>query len=98
MGNITYVIVENGMFTEETEKLYENTDLVIHESYVFDKKIDDHSSIKNLMEMAKRNNIKCLALTHIQRDLRKKELNIIKNELSKEKIRIIIPTPFEEYP
>jgi len=44
--------------------------------------------------VAERNNIKCLALTHINRNLRK-ELN--KKNISSKKVKVIIPNPFEEY-
>ena len=85
------------MFTKETERLYEKADLVIHEAYLFDKKIPYHSSIKALIQMVKRNNIKCLALTHLQRDMKKKKLEMIKNEVSKKNFEIIIPISLEEY-
>jgi len=87
----------DGMFTKETEKLYENADLVIHEAYLFDKKIPVHSSVKDLIQMAKRNNIKCLALTHLQRDIRNNKLKMIGNEVSKRELKIIIPISLEEY-
>ncbi|MFQ6052012.1 MAG: MBL fold metallo-hydrolase [Candidatus Hydrothermarchaeota archaeon] len=85
----------DGMFNEETEKLYENADLVIHEAYFLRKNenIITHASIDELIRMAERNNVKCLALTHIQRDLRKE----IKEKFSQEMVKIIIPNPFEEY-
>ena len=97
-GKTTFCYSGDGQYTKQTEKLYRNCDLVIHESYLFDKKITGHSSIKDLIEMAKRNNVKCLALTHIKRELRNKELKTIKKEFFKEKIRVIIPNPCETYP
>src|SRR3989338_3482240 len=87
----------DGMFTEETEKLYQNSDLVIHENYTFDEKLLNHACATELIEMAKKNNVKCLALTHIRRDIRKNQMGLIKNRTAKEKIRIIVPEPLDEY-
>lgn len=87
----------DGMFNEETERLYRNVDLLIHESYLFNQYVPGHANITDLISMAQRNHVKCLALTHLQRNLRKEEIAKIKAEISKERFKIIIPVPFEEY-
>ncbi len=76
---------------------YKNLDLLILETYLYDQEKFFHSSIVSAIKFAKENNAKCLALTHINRDLRKKELGKIKEELKKESIKVIIPEPLEEY-
>ncbi len=96
-GKNTVCYSGDGTFNERTEKLYKNSDLVIHEAYSFDKKIAGHGCITDLISMAKKNNIRCLALTHLQRELRKKEIDRIKEKISNEKIKIIIPNPLDEY-
>ena len=83
----------DGDFNKETEELYKNSDLVIHEAYLYDEKREGHACIIDLIKMAEENNIKCLALTHINRDLRK-ELN--KKNISSKKVKIIIPKPFDK--
>lgn len=87
----------DGMFNKNTEQLYKNSDLLIHEAYLYEKKIIGHACIVDLIKMAERNNIKCLALTHLQRDFRKNDLNGIKNKIKSNKVKIIIPEPFDEY-
>ncbi len=87
----------DGQFTKEAEELYKDSDFIIQESYLYDKKIIGHSCIVDSIEMAKRNNVKILALTHLQRDFRKKELLKIKEKIRKEDIEIIIPNLLEEY-
>jgi ribonuclease BN (tRNA processing enzyme) len=87
----------DGMFLEKTEHLYRNADLVIHEAYLFDTKIPNHACITDLLQMAVKNNIKCLALTHLQREFRKKEIATLRQRLSKEKVKIIFPQPLAEY-
>jgi ribonuclease BN (tRNA processing enzyme) len=87
----------DGMFNEETERLYRDSDLVIHEAYSLDQNIPAHASVNDLIDMAHRNHIKCLALTHLQRDLRRRGIAEIRARISKEGLKIIIPEPFEEY-
>lgn len=96
-GKNTVCYSGDGKFNKETEKLYKNSDLVIHESYLFDQNTPGHACITDLINMSQRNHIKCLALTHLQRDLRRKEIARIKTQFSKEDLKIIIPDPFEEY-
>lgn len=86
----------DGMFTKKTESLYANSDLLIQEVYLFDEKKIGHACIVDTVEMAKRNKIKCLALTHLNRFFRKRDLEKIKEFISKEKIKIIIPKPLEK--
>ncbi len=95
-GKNTICYSGDGMFTKKTEKLYKNTDLLIHDSYFIIQKEEGHPPIPKLIEMAERNNIKCLALTHIERFVRRKEIEKIKEFASKSKINVIIPEPMEE--
>lgn len=96
-GKMAVCYSGDGSFSRETEGLYRNSDLVIHEAYLFDQRTLGHANITDLMDMAERNHIKCLALTHLQRDLRRKDMSIIRAEISKRGLQIIIPDPMEEY-
>ncbi|MEK7664231.1 MAG: ribonuclease Z [Patescibacteria group bacterium] len=95
-GINSYCYSGDGQFTEETERLYKNSDLVIQETYLYDKKVFGHSYITDSIEMAERNNIKCLALTHMQRDFRKNDLPKLRDKIKSDKVKIIIPEPFDE--
>jgi len=86
----------DGSFNKKTGKLYENTDLLVHEAYLLDSEFEGHGTVNNLISMAKKNNMKCLALTHLQRDFRK-DKEKLKETISREKLKIIIPEPLEEY-
>lgn len=76
---------------------YKNSDLLILETYLYDKEIIGHSSIVSAITFAENNNVKCLALTHINRDLRRKDLTKIKDKIKSDKVKIIIPEPLDEY-
>ncbi|MEK7562265.1 MAG: ribonuclease Z [Patescibacteria group bacterium] len=76
---------------------YNNLDLLILETYLYDKEIIGHSSIVSAISFAENNNVKCLALTHINRDFRKNELPKIKDKIKSDKVKIIIPEHMDEY-
>ena len=76
---------------------YKNLDLLILETYLYDKEIIGHSSIVSAINFAESNNVKCLALTHINRDFRKTELPKMRDRIKSDKVKIIIPEPLEEY-
>ena len=76
---------------------YENLDLLILETYMYDKEIIGHSSIVSAIKFAEDNNVKCLALTHINRDFRKNDLPKVRDKITSDKVKIIIPEPMDEY-
>ncbi len=76
---------------------YKNVDLLIAETYLYDKELIGHSSIVSAINFAEDNDIECLALTHINRDFRKKELPNIKDKIISDKVKIIIPEPLDEH-
>lgn len=76
---------------------YKNLDLLILETYLYDKEIIGHSSIVSAISFAENNNVKCLALAHINRDFRKNDLSKVRDKIKSDKVKIIIPEPFEEY-
>ncbi len=90
----------DGMFNQETEKLYENSGLVIQETYLLDEEKIGHATVMQLIEMAKRRNIKNIALTHLNRNFRKQEINKIRDLILKESaesLKILLPEPLDEY-
>lgn len=76
---------------------YKNLDMLILETYLYDKEIIGHSSIVSAVSFAENNNIKCLALTHINRDFRKNDLEKVRDKIKSGKVKIIIPEPLDEY-
>jgi len=76
---------------------YSNLDLLILETYLYDVEKIGHSSIVSAIKFAEDNKVKCLALTHMNRDFRKNELPKIREKIKSDKVKIIIPEPLEEY-
>jgi len=76
---------------------YNNLDLLILETYLYDKEIIGHSSIVSAISFAENNKVKCLASTHINRDFRKNELPKMRDKIKSDKVKIIIPEPMDEY-
>ena len=76
---------------------YKGLDLLVLETYLYDQEKIGHSSIVSAIKFAEDNNVKCLALTHMNRDFRKNDLPKIKDKIRSNKLKIIIPEPLEEY-
>jgi ribonuclease BN (tRNA processing enzyme) len=76
---------------------YKDLDLLILETYLYNKEIIGHSSIVSAIKFAEDNKVKCLALTHINRDFRKNELPGLCDKIKSDKVKIIIPEPMDEY-
>jgi ribonuclease Z len=91
----------DGPFNEKAEELIKTSDLLIHEAYLYDKRIIGHECITELIELAKRNNLKCLALVHLNKHFRKNDINLIKERINQEnsqgKLKILLPEPLDEY-
>ncbi len=81
----------------EGNDFYKNLDLLILETYLYDKEIIGHSSMVSAISFSQINNVKCLALTHINRDFRKNELPKIRDKIKIKKVKIIIPESMDEY-
>lgn len=86
----------DGPFDENTEKLYKDADILMHECYMFDKRITGHVAAIDVFEMAKRNNVKCLALAHFKRAFNDETRRRVREEIPKIGLKIILPEPLEE--
>ena len=75
---------------------YKDLDLLILETYLYDKEVIGHSSIVSAISFAEDNNVKCLALTHMNRGFRKNELGKIRDKIKSDRVKITIPEPFDE--
>jgi len=81
----------------ENKIFYNDLDLLIQEAYLYNQEKIGHASIIGAIKFAEKNNVKCLALTHMNRDFRKNDLPKIKDKIKSDKVKIIIPEPFDEY-
>jgi len=93
----------DGTPTEKAIEMYRGSDLVIHEAYLYDEKVIGHGCIVDLIEMARKNNIAAIALTHLKRVYRRdiqgmRELeSVIAKENESGRPRILLPNPLDEY-
>jgi ribonuclease BN (tRNA processing enzyme) len=76
---------------------YNNLDLLILETYLYNVEKIGHSSIVSGIKFAEDNNVKRLAITHMNRDFRKNELSGMKEKIKSDKLEVIIPEPLQEY-
>ena len=85
----------DGLFNKETEELYRTSDLVIHEAFALKGPMVGHATIDQLLQMAERNQLKALALTHIQRQVRRSEKDQIDELISQSATHVFIPEPMD---
>ncbi len=96
-GGKRYAYSGDGNFNEHTRPLYRNCTLLAHEAYSFDKEVRGHARVVDLLQMAKEENVQTLALTHLQRDVRRTMRKEIQDLAAKMDVRIMIPEPGEEH-
>jgi len=87
----------DGPFDEGTEKIYKDADVLMHECYMFDQRIKGHVAAIDVFLMAKRNNVKCLALAHFKRAFNDETRKKVKEAIPATGLKIILPEPLEEY-
>jgi len=86
----------DGMFSLQ-ENFYKDLDLLIQETYLYDKEIIGHACVTGAIKFAEENNVKCLALVHLNKHFRNKELSGVRDKIKSDKIKVIIPEPLDEY-
>jgi ribonuclease BN (tRNA processing enzyme) len=87
----------DGPFDDETEKIYKNADILMHECYMFDVRLKGHVAAVDIFEMAKRQNVKCLALAHFKRAFSEETRRRVREVATGTGLHIILPEPLEEY-
>lgn len=71
-GERSICLSGDGGFTEQSRALYQGTDLLFHEAYSFEQR-NSHSQIEEVIAMAVACGVKRLALTHIERTIRRNQ-------------------------
>lgn len=95
--NIVCYSGDGPMENEEAEKLYKDADIAMHECYMFDKKFPGHVVALDLFEMAKRQNVKCLALSHFKRAFNDETRQKVKEAIPNIGLEVLLPQLLEEY-
>jgi ribonuclease Z len=88
-----YAYSGDGNFNAHTRSLYRGCSLLVHDSYAFGFAVPGHAHIPELVKMAEEEKIERLALTHIQRDVRRTKLAELKDYVRGSPVDVIIPEP-----
>ncbi|MFH1399676.1 MAG: MBL fold metallo-hydrolase [Candidatus Woesearchaeota archaeon] len=86
----------DGQFNHSTRAVYSKADLLIHEAYLYSVAKQGHGTMVGVVKLAEQEHVKCVALTHIDRFLRAKGLEEIKEKLATSKVMVLIPEPLEQ--
>ncbi len=87
----------DGMFTPASEALFKDCDLLIHEGYAWEDEVQGHVSIRKTIAMAQRAGVKKLAITHVNRNYRNKEADLVKEKLREVELDVLIPKPLDTF-
>jgi ribonuclease BN (tRNA processing enzyme) len=88
-----YAYSGDGNFNAHTRELYTDCSLLVHDAYAFGFESSGHAEIEKLLMMAKEQNVKRLALTHIERNVRKTKMQEIQDLIKESHLDVIIPLP-----
>ncbi len=80
----------DGRPTHESRKLMHGCDLVLHEAFMLQNKITGHGSVTGCLQLLDEENIKQLALLHIERKTRQQENNRLQ-DLVAEHAGLLLP-------
>lgn len=81
----------DGKITLASQQLFMNSELLVHDGYFYDTDSPGHPKMVEILAMAKANNIKRVAFTHINRLERRNNIDKIKAIVLKEPIQVIFP-------
>jgi ribonuclease Z len=84
----------DGRPTPETTTLAKGVDLMVHEAFHLSRDIPGHGTIAGCLEMAQACRARKLALVHIQRNIRRKRFEEIRQlARSVQEVEVLIPEP-----
>ncbi len=83
-GSKSFYYSGDGRATEETEQLMRGCDLIVHEAFTLEEKLEDHGSIASCIRLWKASDCKQMALIHLARETRA-EKAILKKILAENK-------------
>jgi ribonuclease BN (tRNA processing enzyme) len=81
----------------QNDNFYKDVDLLILEAYLYDKEMIGHASVVSAINFAEKNNVKSLALVHMEREFRKNEPSRLRDKIKSDKVEVIVPEPMDEY-
>jgi ribonuclease Z len=86
-----YAYSGDGNFNDHTRKLYSGSSLLVHEAYAIDQEIHGHARIIDILEMASQEGVKKLALTHLQRQIRREHKREILDLIARSGMQAFVP-------
>src|SRR5581483_12001480 len=82
----------DGAITDEARRLYNGANLLIHEAYSFEPS-PVHADIEDVIGTARTQQVKRVALTHIQRELRRDLARVQEAAAREREVEVSIPEP-----
>jgi ribonuclease BN (tRNA processing enzyme) len=86
----------DGVFTAESRALYRGTDILFHEAYSLAPH-PNHGVIEDVIRMAEQEGVRKLALTHIERGIRRGQGSVIEQIRKRAAIPVLMPEAGDEF-
>jgi ribonuclease Z len=86
----------DGMYTKESVALFARSDLLIHEAYWFESS-HVHADIDGLISVADREQVRRLALVHVQRAIRREPAPLLAAMARANNTQVSLPEPMAVY-
>lgn len=96
-GDRKYAYSGDGNFNSHTRTIYRDGSLLVHEAYSLDEEVRGHAMIPEVLWMAKEENIQRLALTHLERNLRRNRRMEIDAVLKDAAVDVFLPEPGDQH-
>lgn len=90
-----YAYSGDGNFNEHTRRLYLGSSLLVHEAYGWENAEHGHARIVDVLQMAKEQGVSRVALTHLQRGVRRSRRKEIEDLIRSTGVNAFLPEPGE---
>ena len=92
----TFCYSGDGMYTKESIALFSHADLLVHEAYWFES-THVHADIDGLISVADREEVRRLALVHVQRRIRREPAPVLTAMARAKNVDVTLPEPLARY-
>lgn len=70
-GESAFCYSGDGMFTDESKELYNGADLLVHESFTVEERVENHGNVRDVADLMDGLGVKKFAAVHLRSDVRR---------------------------
>jgi ribonuclease BN (tRNA processing enzyme) len=92
-----YAYSGDGNFTDHTRRLFHGCNLLVHEAYALDEAVKGHACIPEVLRMAKEEGVERIALTHLDRNVRRNRMAEVREAIQQSGMNAFVPEAGERF-